>query len=220
MNCLECQEELQRLLDARSLAWLSPDVQVHLCTCLTCRDLFAAAERLGFALAYRFAPVPRAAFVEQLVARVLWDQRRRRRRRWWSGLGAAAAAAGMMFWVTRTFVAPPGSRPDPIVHSDVFPQPAQARVDHASLQVQLAEAGEATLKLTRQVAQEAVSQVQVLVPRPPGQPPTLAWEASVPVHEVGRTVATGFEPVADSARRAWNLLLEAIPVAAAEHSGL
>jgi hypothetical protein len=87
-----------------------------------------------------------------------------------------------------------------------------------SLRDSMAEAGTAMVALTRRTADETVEQTRILaevlpspmnvfeaVPPMPEQPIASAWQ------ETSQRVATGFEPVTNSARRALSMLLRENP---------
>jgi hypothetical protein len=220
MNCLECQKWLQDLLDGDESIAGHAHVQAHLHACAACRELFGAAEVLGQALRIRPFPLPPPNFADKVVTRLLWDRRKRARSYQWYGLAASLAAVGLLLWSAYGLRRPEPGAPTVVVQ----PTPSgagQPETKPLSFRAQLDEARDATLNLTKQLAQDTVVQVRGLVPRAPEQPSAMGWDpAALPVREVGRTVANGLEPVAGPARRAWGMLLDALPVAEDERSGL
>ncbi len=99
-------------------------------------------------------------------------------------------------------------------------EPVGSAADPAtpSLRDSMAEAGSAVVSLTRRTADETVEQTRILtevlpmpmnvfdaVPPMPEQPIATAWQ------ETSQRVATGFEPVTNSARRALSMLLRENP---------
>ena len=92
MNCLECGEQIQRLLDGGN----APDeLEVHLTTCRTCHELHVLSRSLLRGVAQTARVTPPEGFSDAVVRAVLRDRgsRRRVRRR----LFAAAAAAALLF---------------------------------------------------------------------------------------------------------------------------
>ncbi len=79
MNCLECQEVLQRRLDGVSSP---PDAALdqHLTACAICRQRHLAAPRLLEGLRAIPRPVPPPVLAARVVALALRDRQRRRLR--------------------------------------------------------------------------------------------------------------------------------------------
>jgi hypothetical protein len=220
MNCPECKDWLQEVLDNEALAADRPEVEAHLAACAACRELFQMAQQLRQALRGALPPAPPAGFADRVTARLM--QSRRRRQRWWAGAAAGALAASLLAWLLVSALLPTGREPpvgelvSPVVPKlDLPPEP------RPSLAGQLRDARDATLTLTRQVAQDTARQASILIPRVPEPaepvPHLPAPPAALP--DMGRAAAVGLEPVTDSARRAWDVLWRMVP-AAEEKPGL
>src|SRR4051794_23123516 len=91
MNCRDCEEYLQRLLDGDA-APPPADVQDHLAACGACRQRHAAALQLLRGLSLLPTPLPLPGLADRITARVLVERRvRLARRRRWPAVAAAAA---------------------------------------------------------------------------------------------------------------------------------
>ena len=207
MNCLECQERLQRRLD-REPAGAGPELEQHLVSCPECRQWHGAARRLEEGL--RRVPVPPApaGLTERIVARVLADQRARRRRRLVVVVtGAFALAASVLFMtLARSLWAP------------VQPTPSPEVVENLPAPDPISEAGQALAALPRRTADETVGTLRMLWPvvaAPPMEDPAELPPPFDPtarsLRDAGQGITTGLEPVTNSARRAFSLLLKEIP---------
>jgi hypothetical protein len=107
MNCLECQELLQKRLDGERIA-VAEMLEQHLGECTTCREQHAAALRLMEGLQQAPRPKPTANFAQRLVAQVMQDRRQRQakvRRRVFVTATLAASVLLMLFaayyWLPR-----------------------------------------------------------------------------------------------------------------------
>src|SRR5262245_5989505 len=108
MNCLECQELLQRRLDGEPLQDRA-ELDRHLVACPECRERHAAAQVLADGLKLLPRAAPPEGLAQRLAARVLGDRAVRLRRRVWGGVALAAslllaAMAGYLWLVP----GPPG----------------------------------------------------------------------------------------------------------------
>src|SRR5919108_390568 len=106
MNCLECQELLQRRLDGAPVAD-SAALEEHLRVCSTCRAQHQSAQLMLEGLrALPSLPAPEY-LAPRIVAAVVRDQtaQSRWRRRVWTGVAAAASlmlmAIGAYLWLPR-----------------------------------------------------------------------------------------------------------------------
>jgi hypothetical protein len=213
MNCTEAQGWLQRQLDGEPVAPRAA-LDAHLAECPSCRELFAAAERLTTGLRLRHLPAAPPNLVDRIVHRVQADTRARRARRLVVGL---ALAAGLLLAVGlfRRGGGPPVERPEAVAVRREVPPP--------SLQKELGEAGQAVVALTRRTADETVTRTRMLLPEVPLPAPPPAPTAKVgpgaaeqSLRDVGKSVTSGLEPVTNSARRALSLFLRELPGGAAE----
>ncbi|OAI53575.1 hypothetical protein AYO44_04070 [Planctomycetaceae bacterium SCGC AG-212-F19] len=240
MNCTEAQDLLQRRLDGAGSDHPAGLAQ-HLAACGECRLLHAAAGRLEEGLRLMPRPMPRPmpppALRTSIVAGVLADRRRiQRRRRVVFGM-ALAASVGFFMLAALTYYSPPqgdnwAASKIREIHNYFWPQPplqpvlvAKDPIDSPrlpeeapSLRASVAEAGTAMAALTRRTTNETVEQTRFLtevlpapmnvfeaVPPMPEQPIVAVWQGT------GQRVATGFEPVTNSARRALSMLLRENP---------
>ncbi len=222
MNCVECQELLQQRLDGDPI----PDratLDAHVGGCAECRSWHSAVGRLTEGLRLLTPPVPREGLSDRIVARVLADRRSsvRWRRRLMVATALAAslllAALAGYFWNRA-----PDTGPAAVdVVQDDSPSRRQdaASEQSPSLRESVAEASSAVASLTRRKTDETMGQAQLLWPvvaQAPGleQPPGGASPLDPPaqsLREAGQGVSAGLEPVANSARRALDLLLREIP---------
>lgn len=213
MNCLDAQHWLQERLDGRPFDRAALDA--HLDHCADCAAQHAAAGRLLDGLRLLVAPQPPAGLRDQVVARVLADQRARRRRvRLLTALAVAASllVAGLAGY---SWLLPPGP---PVVPPEPMPLVKTPDPAAPSLRDSMAEAGSAVVNLTRRKADETVSQTRLLWPSvtPPAldDPHVLGEPLDPParsLREAGQNVSAGLEPVTSSARRALDLFLREIP---------
>jgi hypothetical protein len=242
MNCDDCRERLQVRLDGAALA--EDDLEAHLSGCPECRALDAAARRLVAGLLLTAAPAPPPDLAGRIAVCVINDQRRLRRLR--RGLvlaGAVGVAASLLLglllvptdsqrtsWVAQkwesvlAFFNPPYvvtvvNLPDTDI--DVDPKPPASLNDNA------AEATSAVASLARRTADETLSDGQLLLPSlslslPPDDMLTPALDPpATSLREAGQGVATGLEPVATSARRAFDLFRrDIVPLTPEAKSGL
>jgi hypothetical protein len=75
MNCLECQELLQKRLDGQKVA--SAALDQHVSECATCKDQHAAALRLLDGLKQLPSPTLPADFARSMTSQVMHDRRQR-----------------------------------------------------------------------------------------------------------------------------------------------
>jgi hypothetical protein len=212
MNCLQCQQLLHDRLDG--LPPTDAEMNRHLAACPRCRGEHKAAGRLEEGLRLLTPPAPPARLTERLVRAVRTDQARRRRLRRFVRLGLAVAATLLLVLTMadhrRLPRAPfqPPPREEPVAKQ---PQPP-------SLRESVAEAGTAVVDLAGRTADQTVGQSRLLLPvvmAPPLETPTdplAPMETPMrSLREAGQTVSSGLEPVADSARRAFDMVLREIP---------
>lgn len=199
-DCLEFARHAESVLD-RAAAVESLDTP-HSASCRECRDHAAAVRDLLMGL-NEAAPMPPTGFAGRVVAAAVRDRRVRARRRY-AGFAVAAGiavAVAVLAW-PRADVVP---NPQPFAQQQLPPEPAPVRVGD-----RFAEAGSAIASLTRQTADDTLTLIPVvetpmlnLIPTVPmDTDPTVASLADIP-----QTASVGLEPVADSARRAFNLFL-------------
>jgi anti-sigma factor RsiW len=211
MNCLQCQQLLQDRLDG-----LPPSdaagMNRHLAACARCRGEQAAARRLEEGLRLLTPPAPRPGLSGQIVAAVRRDQVRRRRRQRFVRAGLAVAAVLLLVLTMadhRRVPVPVPPRPEqPVAHQPQGP----------SLRESVAEASTAVVDLAGRTADQTVGQSRLLLPVVMASPLETPADPLAPMEtpmrslrEAGQGVSSGLEPVADSARRAFDMVLREIP---------
>jgi len=232
MNCLECQELLQRRLDGERVS-ASADLELHLASCQKCRLHQAGAGLLLDGLKALPRIEPPADFADQIVASILHDRVRRRlrmRRRVWLTAGLAAAIL-VMAWAGNLWLPNhrPENAPQHIVENkdtketktpapDESPTPLGQAVD---------EARDAVLALTERVAGETKEQAKLFIAAAPtdvsgltekvrnmGDPPMQEPldPAAQSLRQAGQGVSQGFQTVAGNARRAVDFFYNELPV--------
>lgn len=218
MNCLEAQHWLQERLDGRPIDRTALDA--HLGRCADCAAQHAAAGRLLDGLRLLVPPQPPAGLRDQVVARVLADQRARRRRVHLLTTLAVAASLLVAGLAGYYWLQPP---PTPVLPHEPSPRVVAPEPATPSLRDSMAEAGSAVVNLTRRKADETVNQTRMLWPSvttPALDDPNVLSEPLDPparsLREAGQNVSAGLEPVTSSARRAFDLFLREIPPMGAE----
>jgi hypothetical protein len=115
MNCLECRELLQKRMDGETIC--AQTLEPHLSQCTTCREQYAAAQRLLAATKLLSHPKPAANFVQSMVAQVMQDRRQRqqkmRRRVFVTTALAALAASVLLMLLLAYYWLPPTGSNDP-----------------------------------------------------------------------------------------------------------
>jgi hypothetical protein len=202
-ECGPAIDLLQRRLDGDAVI-LPVDVTVHVASCQTCRERFAAASVLA---ATPVPPVP-SELTERIVAKVLSEGRRRRLLRWPVAVAAVAAAVALAVWLGWPSPTPPVQPGPELVHEPSAPAP--------NLRQDFAEAGEAVASLTRRTAADAVDAGKHLIPAVPVPPWPDLEPAGRPFEDSGQALADGFEPVATSAKRAARLFWRDLSLATEE----
>jgi hypothetical protein len=213
MNCGECQRLLQEFLDGKLSPRWRNGLDRHLSICRPCREFHGAAQLLEEGLSFLPAPAAPPALSRRVISATLAD--RRRTLQWRRLAPAAALAAGILLIIVARSGLAPSVRPGPA--------PLPAADDAAlrlSFQDSVTQAGSAVLVLTQRAADETVGSTRVLLPEPNSLSPTFdlrVMQSSVepptlPLRDAQEGVVAGLEPVANSARRAVDLLLSEIPV--------
>ena len=207
MNCLECQELLQRRLDGEPLAD-SAALEQHLRVCPTCREQHQSAQLMLDGLRAASPPMAPEYLAPRIVAAVVQDQRMqwRVRRRVWMGVAVAAslllmALAGYL-WFPRDRNGP---GPDVIGKKDNRP-----KEEAPSLGRSMEEARAAMTNLTERLADRTKKQAQLILAAanpmdlslPPPPPLEVPADAARSLQQAGQGVGEGVQTVARSARRA------------------
>jgi hypothetical protein len=231
MNCLEWRAHWQDALDER-VSGGGDDWLAHLKECPACRELHDSAARMLSALAAAAHPPPPANFADRVLAAVRAGKRQQWQRRW-LGVAGLAAAALVLWGVARLFVSLPGAGPGASAEhaqnglgprTSSQPEIGVRPPTSPSLEAQLADAGSATVDMTKRLARDTMRQAALFVPplddgagslriRWPGLEPMGGADAvqAVPVQQVSRSVADSLEPVTSSTRRAFNMFWRLLP---------
>jgi hypothetical protein len=250
MNCDDCRQRLQARLDGESVDGDDFDAHLLSCPACRALDGAARRLQVGLLAAAAPAPPAglSARVVAGVLADRKW---RSRRRLVFAAAGLAVAASlvlavliassrsgsgdGLFASLTRPvrdFLDPPPSKAvvpiDPSGSMQVQDDPVPSQpVSPPSLNENVAEATSAVASLARRTADQTVSDGQMFVPSVPMEMPAdevLGPPLDPPaqsLREAGHGVATGLEPVTNSARRALDLFLRDIPPVAPEtKSGL
>jgi len=213
MNCLECRELIQRLMDGV----LSPEdrcaLEAHIAVCHACRELQAAARCLLEGLRAQIAPAPPDGLEQRIYQTVFRQSRQRYRLR--RLVFAGAMAAGILAAVTAGFIWK--SRTDKQTSSGLAMRsvPLDKPKPSPSINQSVEEAGKAVLAMTRRAADETVGQSRMLLPQIlPETPATgipeiepLLEQPSRSLREIQTGMTAALEPVTSSARRAMDLFL-------------
>jgi hypothetical protein len=221
MNCAEFQTWLQDRFDGVP-GDQTPAAQLHLAACPECRAWQTAAERLEAGISLLRSENPSALLTDRIVIQVLADRRDRLRRlrirRVAGALAASIAVATLAFayvprWLSKdnhqtieqAFVVKPD---EPKLNGPSF----------ASSRDSMAEAGLAVASLSNRAKEETLKQTRMLFPIAQATlpfdkmsvPPSFDASAE-PLSEAGKGVSEGLKPVANSARRAWDMFLREVP---------
>ena len=217
MNCLECQELIQRCLDGQLVPSDGGAFATHLVLCSDCRDHYADAQCLLDGLRVLPPSRPPADLLGRICRQIMVERVRAsqfRRRVVGSGL---AASILLTCWAVYT-----ASRS--VSMAEIQVQSAQIQqtrplADSGSLHRSIQEAGQAVVALTRRTADETVDQTKLLflvgIPQAAfGDARELEQVLEPPAEsfrEIQEAMSAGLEPVATSARRAVGLFLREIP---------
>jgi hypothetical protein len=208
MNCLECSECVQRILNGE----LAPaEFETHLAACKSCHDDYLLARTLLQGIAQLTLPAPPLGLKESVVRSVLRDRVRLRRRRWLAGASATAAALFAILIIANLS----GQR----LHTPGLVE-NQEPPKQASLQDNVQEAGQALADLTRRTAADSLESSRTFLPSvdfsSPAAPlaavpdmpsePRRAWNDAV------EGLSAGLEPLAASAMQAASFFRREVPL--------
>ena len=196
MNCLECQEFIQRCLDGESVPSDRDDFATHLIVCSECRDDYAAAQSLIDGLRVLPPCQPPADLLERICRRIMVERARASQfRRVVVGSGLAASLL-LMCWAVYSatrLVSREETRTQSMRKTLVSlnERTADGRIDQTKLL--------ALIRIPQASFGDAGELEQVL------EPPAESFR------EIQEAMAAGLEPVATSARHAVGLFLREIP---------
>jgi hypothetical protein len=162
MNCRECEQLIQRLLDGDADIADQEDLAGHLAICADCHDLDTAAQYLLHGLRLLDPPQPPAGLLERICENIRAE--RVRVARWRRLLVRSAVAASLLLTGSMVyFAARTDSRskvPPALVALPGRPAPETS----TSLHRRIEEASLAVVALTRRTADETVGQTKLLLP--------------------------------------------------------
>jgi hypothetical protein len=225
MNCLECQELLQRRLDGEPPGDRA-ELDRHLAACPECRERHAAAALLGEGLKLLPRPAPPADLAERVAARVLRD-RAARLRRWRIGAGLVLAASLLVAVVAGYRWLNPASAEPGLLASAWPPEPPpdkgpslregvqEARAALAAAAARLAD----RLREQGGVFEVSAAPLQFISTDavPPMGPMAQPLESAARgLKQTGEGVSTGVQTVGGSTRRALNYFFRKMPPLAAK----
>jgi hypothetical protein len=210
MNCRDCEHILQSSLDCGGEA-PTAELTAHLQECVPCRERFQLAERLCRSQSHWPGPELPSGFTDRITATLLRDRRKRLVMGWTLRIAAVLVLGtlGVYLSLSRWLHTAALTEQEPIAEGQ--PQgPVKPGEPTPSLVAQLGETRDATVERTKQVARDTARGARLLLPPPESVPaePLGPWNVEAPAMSMGdvsRTVAEGFEPVTDSAKRAWGM---------------
>jgi hypothetical protein len=217
MNCLECQQRIQRCLDGESVLSDGDDFATHLVLCANCRDHYAATQCLLDGLRELPPYRPPADLSERICRQILVERTRATQlRRLVAGSGLAAS---LLLMCCAVYIASRSASKADVRAQSTRVQQAHRLAASRSLHRSFQEAGQAVVALTRRTADETVDQTKLLflasIPRASfgdaGELEQMLESPAESFREIQEAMSAGLEPVASSARRAVGLFLREIP---------
>jgi hypothetical protein len=230
MNCLECQEILQRRLDGDGTA-PNPALDQHLAQCAPCRERHAAARRLLDGLRALPRPTLPAAFAARVVSAVLRDRERRRARVRRSLYVTAALAASILFMLLVAYLRQPNlgdgkTEPGPMVQegiprNDIVPPVGDHKKGPEKKGERHDQKGDTFASLTGRLADKTLDQARVLWTAanpveglPVGELPSVKElePAAEPLRQAKQDATESLNTVTHSARRAFDYFARELPM--------
>jgi len=221
MKCAECQERIQQRLDG-----LEPsdpaELELHLRDCSACRALDVVASRLRGGIRLLKPPAPPPGMSGRIAARLQADYRSRLLWRRQVPFALAAAAAVLLLvsaWLLRPTVPQPLDNtgdPNQLATQPPPKPPEKPAEESLDIRESVSEVSSvmvnAATRTTDAVAAEGRAFLPLMsstsLPTLNVSPPT---EPTRSLKEAGQGVSDGLAPVADSARRAFDLFLRDLP---------
>jgi hypothetical protein len=225
MICLEYQDLLQNRLDGDAPI-SSPEIEIHLSQCPSCRTLHTSAEALLEGLKTLSPPTGPADFAQRLARAVLEDRRLRLRRvRLRLAVTAALAASVLIMAIAGYYLLPVPSKPAlPVVKDKKTPDPND---ESPHLAKSANDARHAALALSGRWADKSKEGIRMFLATtnsieileiddlPDLDDPLELQPAAQSLRQAGHDVAENFQPFAKSAQRAFSYFLRELHVASA-----
>jgi anti-sigma factor RsiW len=212
MNCLECCDQVQEILDGRPP---QADLEAHLAACKECRELHAVTRETMHGLTQMAPPAPAEDLADKIMRAVARDRLRQRGRRRLVTIAAAAAA-------TIALLASLLPKNDVPTTRTELAKPAEER--RPSLEDNVQQAGQALADLTLRTAVDTLQTSRAFLPTVdlPG-----ASDSQLPLPEVAAEsrqawsdaidgLSSGLEPLAASARQAASFFKREVPLLSQE----
>jgi hypothetical protein len=226
MNCLDCQAALQQRLDGGP-SLRTADLDQHLARCVDCRELFAAARLLADGLQALPRPKPDDVLAARILSAALEDRRIGKRRVRLRMYVTTALAASILLLMFGGYLLPTRKQDEQpqVVKKNEVPKRSPKLEEAPPVLAERAEnARQAVAQLTERVAGTTRDQAKMLLAM--ANPLELAPMAALPglndleepldpaaksLRAATQTMAEGIEPMARTARSAWNYLVKELP---------
>ena len=217
MNCLECQDLLQRRLDGEPVP-AGPAFDDHLAGCPSCREQHAAALGLLDALQARRKVTPPADLAQRIVAHVVRDREVRRRRMRLRLVYTAALAASvlLLLGIGYLWTPTPGPAPQPSQIASPKDEPKKPAL------VEAKEPPRAVASLTERLADTTRDQMLVVLTAAnpldavPLKPLSTDLEpldpAAQSLRQAGQGVTEGVQTVTRAGRQAFSYFVRELPM--------
>jgi len=221
MKCAECQELIQQRLDG-----LEPSdpaaLELHLRGCSTCRALHGATGRLRGGILLLKPPAPPPGMSGRIAARLQADYRSRLLWRGRVRFAIATAAAVLLLvsaWLLRPNVPQQPDNalaPNEIAKNPPPKPPEKPAEESLDIRESVSEVSSVMVNAATRTTDAAVAEGRAFLPLVSSTSlPTLnvspPAEPTRSLKEAGQGVSDGLAPVADSARRAFDLFLRDLP---------
>jgi hypothetical protein len=215
MKCRECREQLQNALDSGQLV-VSSEWGEHLHSCEPCRREVSAARVLLGGLASLSKPQTSRLLSASITAAIGADRQARRRRATYRLYATATLAASLLLLLGMGSLATLWKTPIASVA-----KPRDTKQADADLTQSADDAQKAVASLTRSVAANTKSRLNVFLPDPASLEVSLPAltgfdepldPAAQSLKQAGLSVAHSFEPIAHTTARAFDFFAREMPV--------
>jgi anti-sigma factor RsiW len=226
MNCLECQDWLQRRLDGESIHD-EKALEQHLAACPSCREQHAAAAQLLHAVRHWPRPAPAPDLSHRLATAVLRDRQLRRGRMQRRLYITAGLAAAVLLMLLVSYSLPPRTpspanlpeQQQPVAQNEQTPAPTPPGADSPGSPKELDESKSALASLTDRLTDKTREHVLALwsATNPLEGVPTEELPAvgdlgaAQPLQVAGQEVTQGVQTVTRSARQALAYFARELP---------